>query len=373
VPFACIPDPGRPARGLFSDADINEQRAFFARRSDLSPTPLRSLPTLAHALGLGALFVKDETSRFGLNAFKAAGATFAIATLRERGVISPGDTLVCASEGNHGRAVARAAKSVGCNARVYMADNVAAVRVAAIESEGASVVRVNGSYDDAVRAMARDAAANAWTIVSDTSWEGYEDTPRLIMLGYTRLLDEAEASWTPGSPPDVIFVPAGVGGLLGAVASWAHWRYGPQRPRVVGVEPVSAACVQASVRHDTLTTLDGPFDTVLGGLRCGEMSPLAFSAARSLVDAYVAIEDEWAFEAIRLLAEGRAGDPKVLAGVSGAAALGGLLATLRDPALSGVRQELRVGQRSRIMVVVTEGVTDPEVFEQAVGKGHGRH
>jgi diaminopropionate ammonia-lyase len=373
VPFACIPDPERPARGLFRDDDIASQRTFFARRPDLLLTPLRSLPALAHALGLGALYVKDETSRFGLNAFKAAGATFAISMLRDRGAIRAGDTLVCASEGNHGRAVARAAREAGCTARVYMADNVAAVRVAAIESEGASVVRVIGTYDDAVRAMARDAAAKKWTIISDTSWEGYEEIPRLIMLGYTRLLDEAEASWSPDPPPDAIFVPAGVGGLLAAVASWAHWRYGQQRPRIVGVEPVSAACVQWSVRNDKLTTLDGPFNTVLGGLRCGEMSPAAFNASRSLVDAFVAIEDEWAFEAIRLLAEGTGCDSKVRAGASGAASLGGLVATLRHPALTSIREALNLDRRSRIMVLVTEGVTDPAVFEQAATTGYGRH
>jgi diaminopropionate ammonia-lyase len=372
VPFACIPEGGRPPLGLFRDEDIARQRNFFARRSDLLPTPLRSLPALAHALGLGTLYVKDETSRFGLNAFKAAGATFAISMLRERGAIRAGDTLVCASEGNHGRAVARAAREAGCAARVYMADTVAVVRVSAIESEGASVVRVTGTYDDAVRVMARDAATNAWTIISDTSWDGYEEIPRLIMLGYTRLLDEAEASWSPGPPPDAIFVPAGVGGLLAAVASWAHWRYGRQRPRVVGVEPASAACVQSSVRNQKLTTLQGPFNTVLGGLRCGEMSPAAFDASRSLVDAYVAIEDEWAFEAIRLLADGADGDPEVRAGASGAASLGGLVATLRDPALTPVREELQVDRNSRLMVVVTEGVTDPAVFEQALATGNGR-
>jgi diaminopropionate ammonia-lyase len=374
VPFAYIPEGDRAPLGLFRDEDIAGQRRFFASRPDLLPTPLRSLPALAHQLGLGALDVKDETSRFGLNAFKAAGATFAISTLRDRGAIHAGDTLVCASEGNHGRAVARAARDAHCTARVYMAGNVAEVRVSAIESEGASVVRVSGTYDDAVRVMARDAAANAWTIISDTSWEGYEEIPRLIMLGYTRLLDEAEASWTSDADrPDVIFVPAGVGGLLAAVASWAHWRYGRKRPRIVAVEPATAACVQSSVRNHKLTVLQGPFNTVLGGLRCGEMSPAAFDASHSLVDAYVAIEDDWAFEAIRLLAAGSGGDPEVRAGASGAASLGGLVATLRDPGLTSVREALGVAHGSRIMILVTEGVTDPTVFDRAVGMGNGRH
>jgi len=260
---------------------------------------------------------------------------------------------------------------VSCHARVYMADTVAQSRVAAIEAEGAAVTRVRGTYDDAVREMARDAAAHGWVIVSDTSWPGYEEIPRLIMLGYTRLLDEAETAWQD-EPPDAIFVPAGVGGLLAAVACWTEWRFGSARPPIVAVEPISAACLQVSARHGAPTTLPGPFDTIMGGLRCGEVSPLAFAAARTLVDAYIAIEDDWAREATMALARPTGGDPAIEAGASGAAALGGLLACLRDPAAADVHARLGRGPRSRVLVFVTEGVTDPEVFESSVSASSGR-
>src|SRR5918993_745730 len=141
----------RPPAALFSDADYAQQRAFFTERPALAPTPLRRLRALARTLGLADLRIKDETARFGLNAFKAAGAVFAIEALRQRGELVAGETLVCASEGNHGRAVARAAREAGCPARVYLADSVAPSRIAAIESEGATIVRVPGTYDDAVR------------------------------------------------------------------------------------------------------------------------------------------------------------------------------------------------------------------------------
>jgi diaminopropionate ammonia-lyase len=363
-----VPAAGRTVVNLFGDQDFAEQRAFFAARPDLAPTPLRAVPGLARRLGIGALLVKDETHRFGLNAFKAAGATFAIATLRARGEIQPGATLVCASEGNHGRAVAQAAREAGCTARVYLADSVAPARVQAIQSTGAAVIAVRGTYDDAVREMARDAAVNDWLIVSDTSWPGYEEIPRLIMLGYTRLLDEAEAAWSPALPPDVIFVQAGVGGLLAAVACWADWRFGPRRPRIVAVEPVSAACLQISARHGIPTTLDGPFETIMGGLRCGEVSRLAFAATHSLVDAYVAIEDDWAREATRALARPTDGDPAIEAGASGAAALGGLLAALRDPAGADVRAGIPLTPGTRALVVVTEGVTDPAAFRAVLSR-----
>ena len=263
------------------------------RRGRISaPTPLHSLGALARRLGLRELLIKDETARFGLNAFKTAGATFAVAALVDRGAIRAGDTLVCASEGNHGRAVARAARDAACQARVYMAASVASSRVAAIEREGAQVTRVDGSYDEAVRRMADDAEAHGWTVISDTGWAGYDEIPRLIMLGYTRLMDEAANQWT--APPDAIFVPAGVGGLLAAAASWAHWRFAGAGPKIIGVEPDCAACVQAAVQHGPKTTLPGPFDTVMGGLRCGEVSQTAFATLSTLVDGYVAIEDDWA-------------------------------------------------------------------------------
>jgi diaminopropionate ammonia-lyase family len=250
---------------------------------------------------------------------------------------------------------------------VYLADSVAASRVAAIQAEGAAIVPVTGTYDDAVRVMARDAAAHGWTVISDTSWEGYEEIPRLIMLGYTRLMDEAEQSW--GDAPDAIFVQAGVGGLLAAVACWADLRYGADRPSVIGVEPETAACVQHSVRHGRPTALPGPFASVMAGLRCGEMSPVAFACLSTLVDGYVGIEDRWAFEAIRLLACPTGRDARVEAGASGAAALGGLLATLGDDGLAELKARIGLGPASRALVLVTEGVTDGGVFELALSRG----
>ncbi len=187
---AFLPSQSTRTTGMFSAAEYAQMRAFFAGRPELAPSPLRELPALARDLGIGRLFAKDETGRFGLNAFKLLGARFAVETLLMEGAIRPGATLVCASEGNHGRAVARAARDAGCAARVYMAHDASPSRVNAIAGEGAEVIKVDGSYDDAVRIMQAEADRNRWTIVSDTAWEGYERIPRLIMLGYTRMLDE---------------------------------------------------------------------------------------------------------------------------------------------------------------------------------------
>lgn len=352
------------ARGLFAADDYARRQQFFV--GDVPPTPLVALPALASRLGLGAFWVKDETSRFGLPAFKSLGVEFAVDALRQRGDLDGVTTLVCASAGNHGRAVARAARVAGLAARIFLDDDVAPSRVAAIASEGAEIVRVRGTYDDAVRLAAADASARGGLVVSDTSYDGYERIPRDIMLGYTQVMDEAETAWGDDGPPDVMLVQAGVGGLLAAVASWSAWRYGDARPRLVAVEPARAACVQASARAGAPTRVEGPLTTIMAGLRCGEVSPLAFAAVRDLVDAYLAIDDQRCRAAMRHLARPFAGDPAMAVGTSGAAGVGAALALADDPA---ARAALGITTRTRVLAIATEGVTEPDLWAEVTGTG----
>ncbi|HUQ86989.1 MAG TPA: diaminopropionate ammonia-lyase [Vicinamibacterales bacterium] len=337
-------------------------RAFFDARPDLAPTPARPLPSLARKLGLAALFAKDESSRFGLNAFKLLGARFAIETLRAEGQLRPGAKVVCASEGNHGRAVARAAREAGCAARVYMAHDAAQARADAIAGEGAEVIRVDGSYDEAVRILQTDAAQHGWTIVSDTAWPGYERIPFLIMLGYTRMMDEIrdQGSGIGDQGFHAVFVQGGVGGLLCAVASWCafHW----PACKVIGVEPTDAACLQASARAGRPIAVTGSLKTTMAGLRNREVSPPAFASLLPNVDAFMAIDDVWAHDAMRVLAHPIESDAGISAGASGSAALGGLLALCRDTSMHDVKQQLGLGPASRVLVIVSEGVTDPDLW-----------
>jgi diaminopropionate ammonia-lyase len=358
---------GTRTRGLFSAADYAQMRAFFAARPTLTPTPSVALPALARDLGVGTLIAKDESARFGLNAFKLLGARFAIETLLRDGELKAGDTVVCASEGNHGRAVARAAKDAGCACRVYMAADAAQARVDAIAGEGAEVIRVGGSYDDAVRILQHEAAVNGWTIISDTSWPGYERIPSLIMLGYTRMMDElAESRELAAESPlfDAVFVQGGVGGLLGAIASWCAF-HRPQC-KVIGVEPTQAACLQASARAGHAVAVDGPLDTAMAGLRNREVSPLAFESLLPNVDAFLAIDDAWAYDAMRALAEPLPGDGAIRAGASGSAALGGLMAVCRDESMTAARHGLGLGPSANVLVIVSEGVTDPDLWRSVV-------
>lgn len=350
------------ATGLFTADEYARRRVFFTTR--VTPTPLVRLPALAARLGLGGVWVKDETSRFGLPAFKSLGVEFAVEALGARGALAGVTTLVCASAGNHGRAVARAARVAGLRARIFLDADVAPARVEAIASEGAEIIRVDGTYDDAVRLAAADAAAIGGLVVSDTSWDGYEQVPRDIMLGYTQVMDEAAAAWGTEGPPEVVIAQAGVGGLLAAVASWMAWTYGDTRPRLVAVEPARAACVQASAREGRPVTVAGPLTTIMAGLRCGEVSPLAFTALDGLVDAYVAVNDDWCRAAMRQLARPEGTDPRMEVGTSGSAGIAALLAI--HAAGPATRHALGLTPSARVLAIATEGVTEPGLWRDVV-------
>jgi diaminopropionate ammonia-lyase len=214
--------------------------------------------------------------------------------------------------------------------------------------------------------MKAEADRHRWTVVSDTAWEGYERIPRLIMLGYTRMLDEVREQ---GAEFDFLFVQGGVGGLLCAMASWCAFHRSAPHPRVVSVEPTSAACLQASARAGMPVAVTGPLTTTMAGLRNREVSPPAFLALLPNVDAFMAIDDAWANEATRAMGRPRADDPAIGAGASGAAALGGLLALCRDVSLADARARLGVSASSRVLVIVSEGVTDPDVWRTAIAGG----
>lgn len=348
----------------YRDEDYADLDAFYVRHPDLQATPLVSLPAFARALGVGALYLKDESTRFGLNAFKSLGVRYAVDRLQREGRIAGGTTLVCASAGNHGRAVARMARDLGLAARVYMSSAATEGPKRAIASEGADVIVIDGSYECAVRVMARDAAANGWTIISDTSWDGYEEIPRLIMLGYTHIVQEMALRLDEA--PDVVFAQGGMGGLVCGVAAGLvrHWPGG--RPRLVACEPAGAACLLASARAGRWTTLDGAVESIMAGLRCAEPSPAAWPVIAANADAFVAIDDRTGMAAMRMLARPMAKDPPIESGPSGACGLGALVAVMRESGLRPVRDALRLGSASRVVVINTEGATDRDLYNRVI-------
>lgn len=368
-------------RGLFGAEEYRDVAAFYDASGDARPTPLRSLPALAARLSLGGLQIKDETSRFGLSAFKIAGARYAIHRV---GTAALTEGIVCATAGNHGRAVARAAKEIGVPCTVFLpaahelaADlehRTRASRVEGMRHDGARTVDVAGTYEDAVAEAAEYARRAGAMVISDTSWPGYERIPRLIMAGYTRLFHEASVQWP--HMPDIVLVQGGVGGLVCAAANWFAWRFGARRPYLIACEPESAACLLESARAgravnigtDPAPSAQRPAPrlrhgsggqaghvTMMAGLRCAEPSPAAWPSIQSGIDAFVSIPDSFAVEAIARLREPQPGDPAVAAGPSGACGVGALLALLSSPQLVAVRDACAPRGSTDVMAIVTEG------------------
>ena len=347
-------DTRQPPHPFFTAAELNDVRAFYARMPDARPTPLRRLRGLAAELGVGELLIKDESARFGLPAFKIVGARYAVGALvARRGRIRH---LACATTGNHGRAVARVAADLGLEAHVYVPFDTSPARIDALRSEGAHVVITSTGYDDTVRLMADDGEKSGWTIVSDDAWQGYEETPRWIMAGYTRILDEAATEWG-ATPPDVVIAQVGVGSLAGALAGWLVATFAERRPFFVTVEPSGSACLLESLRAGRLTPLASCAPTEMVGLRCAEVSPVAWSALEDVVDAAIAIGDGLATEAQDRLAHPVAGDAVVQAGPSGAAGVAGLMALTRETGLAELRRRLNLSPATRVLAIVTEGPT----------------
>lgn len=382
MPDATIvfPNP-RASRQLDGEIPGGEAFGFHQKLPGYKPSPLIDAPGIADVLGVGKVWVKDESSRFGLPAFKFLGASWAIyRVLLERigGSIEPWQTFddlrerfaplkpltfVTATDGNHGRAVARMAHLLGFAAHIFVPREMAQARIDAIKGEGADVTMVAGSYDDAVIQAAALASENA-LVISDTAWEGYTQIPRWIMEGYTTILRELDDQLAAAglSHVDLVAAQMGVGGLATAVV-W-HYRR-PEladQPKIVGVEPLAADAILLSARAGQMVEAPGPHTSIMAGLCCGVPSLVAWPIISRGIDVFVAIDDEWAREAMRALA--RAG---VVSGETGAAGLAGLLALLTGPEREQYRQLLGLTSESQVVVISTEGATDPVAYQRVVG------
>ncbi|MBS1808244.1 MAG: diaminopropionate ammonia-lyase [Acidobacteria bacterium] len=352
------------ATGLFSDDEYAQVASFYDHHPQIQPTPLLRLPALAAELGIGELLVKDETARGGLPAFKITGVAFTIDRLVAAGKLKSDSVLVAATAGNHGRALARVAQDRGLQAKIYVPFDAAPARVEGIRSEGAEIIVSGGNYDFAVKQAATEAAANGWVVVSDTAWPGYEQIPRWIKAGYTRIVAEAAQEWT--NKPDVVLVQGGVGGLVCATLSWLCWRYGNERPYFIACEPSGSDCLQQAARAGQPVALADPPPTLMECLRCGEASSIALPVISTAADAFVAIDDEWCAQAMRRLARPTETDPALVVGASGACGLAGLLAMLSDENLSSLRTASGLHSGARVLVILTEAATDPALYSRVM-------
>jgi len=356
-------DPVAPPEQSSGDRPIY----FHRRLPGYAVTPLVDAPELARRLGVEKVVVKNETSRFGLPSFKVLGASWATyAALRDRlGPIGDGPltpeamrawaapaaplTLLAATDGNHGRAVARVASWFGLKARIYIPDFVAGPRRRAIESEGAELVVLDGPYDAAVDAALADSSQPGTLLISDTARAASDVVPRLVTAGYTTAHAEIEEQIAGDDRIDAVGVQAGVGGLASATTSWARVTRAGRSPRVAVVEPEGAACIMAAIASGEPKTVSADQVTAMAVLQCGTVSLTAFPNLEAGVSCCLAIEDKWAIEAVALLKA--AG---VETGPSGAAGVAGLMAALAGPFAGPVREHLRIGPASRLLFIATE-------------------
>jgi diaminopropionate ammonia-lyase len=335
----------------FEASDDDAPLRFHRSLPGYEPSPLVDAPALAAEWDVGRVLLKFERERFGLPAFKFLGASWAAHRLLGEPPHDPELELVAATDGNHGRAVARVARMAGIGATILVPAGTARARIDAIAGEGAQVEVVDGSYDDAVRRSAAMASPRR-LVLSDTSWPGYEDVPRWVIEGYSTIFREADEQ-AGGAQADLAVVPIGVGALAAAAA--CHLA-GPAR--LAGVEPTGAACVLESARAGEIVEVPGPHGSIMAGLNAGLPSLVAWPLVSGRFDLFCAVDDAAAVAGMRRLAALGLAAGEVSGGAAGAA---GLL--LGDAA---ARDALGAGPGTTVLVLLTEGVTDPDAYARLV-------
>lgn len=380
------------AAKLFSMKQAYCSRRFHRQMPGYRMSPLQGLPNLATMFEVGGIWTKDESSRLQLNSFKVLGGSFALyrylqkqlgilgedtpfAYLASEEVKEKVGNLIFASatDGNHGRGIAWAAKRLGFKCVIYVHSETSVRRIDAIKSNGAKVVIVDGNYDDAVRQVAIDAEKNGWTIISDTSWDNYTEIPTWIMQGYLTLLAEAQEQFSGVGivKPTHLFIQAGVGALAASVIGFYHALFGQDAPKCIVVEPDKAPCIfESALANDGKPhTVTGALDTIMAGLACGDPSPIAWEILNENADAFIIVPDYIAAKGMRMYATPLNGDPFIISGESGAVTLGAFASIMQYPELKELKDALGLDKDSQVLFINTEGNTDPVHFRQIIWEG----
>ena len=377
-------------------SQVEKARTFHESFPQYTRTPLARLDHMAKYLGLGEIYVKDESYRFGLNAFKVLGGSFAMARyiasetgkdvselpysvltshqLREEFGQA---TFFTATDGNHGRGVAWAANRLKQKAVVHMPVGTTQTRLENIRKEGAQVDITDMNYDDCVRLAAKEAGeTKRGVIIQDTAWDGYEEIPDWIMQGYgTMAMEAADQMKDQGCDrPTHVFVQAGVGSLAGAVVGYFTNLYPDNPPTFVVVEAEAAACLyKGAVAGDgDIRIVDGNLETIMAGLACGEPNTISWDILKNHVSVFTAAPDWAAAKGMRMLSAPLKGDPQVVSGESGAAPFGVLASIMTMDEYRELRDCLNLNKDSRVLMFSTEGDTDPERYKNIVWEGRER-
>lgn len=383
------------ANGANQDSDflkyagVREVQAFHAKFSEYQPTPLVSLKDLSKELGLGGIYVKDESKRMGLNSFKMLGSSYAIGKLIAQKLGKDFETMsfdefkaentreklgelvfATATDGNHGRGLAWTANRLGYRSVVFLPKGSSEERVQNIAKNGAKTFVTDRNYDDTVRLMIETATKEGWQIVQDTSWEGYDQVPRWIMQGYTTIASEFLTQAKEGGipAPTHIFLQAGVGSFAGAMAAFFADYYADAKPYIIVAEPNKADCFYQSALNGKMTMVGGDLDSIMAGLSCGEPSPIAWSIL-SKSEAFLSLPDWVTARGMRMYASPCGQDTRVISGESGAVTLGALSLIMQRREYAPLKEALNLGASSSVLLVSTEGDTYKDLYKKIVWDG----
>ncbi len=377
----------------FEEKEMKEVYDFHKSLPGYKATPLVELDNLAKYYGVKKVWLKDESKRFGLNAFKVLGGSYAIgkylsqklgkdmSELPFNVLISDeikkqlGDvTFVTATDGNHGRGVAWVANKLRQKSVVYMPKGSAQMRFDAIAREGADVTITDLNYDDAVRLANKGAQEHGWIMVQDTAWDGYEEIPLWIMQGYSTIINEIveQLEAAKEEKPTHVFLQAGVGSFAGAVQGYLAHLYGDDRPITIICEPHGANCIYKSMEANDGKphNVTGDLTTIMAGLACGEPNTISWKILRDNSDFSVSCDDQVAARGMRILSSPLGTDTRVISGESGAVGLGlfSILAEKKEEYVE-LMKELKIDENSRILCISTEGDTDVEGYKNVVWNG----
>lgn len=341
---------------------------FHKTLDEYSETPLVSQSSLAHRLNVAGVFTKDESKRFGLNAFKGLGASFAINQILESPDYNDTDAFVTATDGNHGKGVAWASTKAGKKSFVFMPKGSAQSRVDAIEEQGAKVEVTEFNYIDSVKHAKEFADKHGYILVQDTGFEGYEEIPNFITTGYTTMVRECLTQLKEAGikKPTHVFIQAGVGSVTGAVAGYLAEIFGDDRPILTVVEPLEVACIFESAKNQDVTIIDGMIETDMAGLNCGEPNMCTWPILRDYADFYARCTDDVSWQGMKKYAYPEGDDAKIVSGESGGVSLGLIENLLSNPEYAEYKDEMGLDENSVILLFSTEGATDPINYKRVV-------
>lgn len=371
---------------LFTAKQALQAREFHRQIEGYEPTPLVSLSNLAKQLGVKAILVKDESKRFGLNAFKVLGGSYAlgcqlakhlsidISEINLKTVASKLDkplVFTTATAGNHGTGVAWAAREMGQKAVVYMPKGSAQASVKRIQGLGAECIVTDVNYDDTVRMANQTAQDNGWMLVQDTAWDGYEEIPTWISQGYMTMADEAveQSSQFEFGSPTHVFLQAGVGAMAGGILGYLADKLGADTFDTIIAEPAAADCIYRSGSKGDIVNVSGELNSIMAGLACGEPNPITWPILKDCSNHFAAVDDNVSATGMRVLGNPLSGDRQIISGESGAITLGLLYKLCSEGADQATRDELGLNQDAVVMLFSTEGDTNAERYRDIVWNG----